>query len=160
MRLVCVQTQDFDAGHLLSQLNEAGTGGVASFTGLVRQNATASLSALVLEHYPGMTEAALERLVDEASARWHLTGCIVIHRVGRLAPGENIVFVATASVHRAQALAATAYLIDQLKTRAPFWKAEEQVGGEKSWVAQRLTDTQAAKAWHQTPPPLPPRAVL
>ena len=160
MRLVCVQTHDFDAGTLLSQLGETGTGGVASFTGLVRQNAAGSLSALVLEHYPGMTEAALERLVDEAYARWQLLGCVVIHRVGRLAPGDNIVFVATASAHRAQALAATAYLIDQLKTRAPFWKAEEHVSGEKNWVQHRLADAQATTAWHQDTTPQPPRAVL
>lgn len=160
MRLVCVQAHDFDAGTLLGQLGEAGTGGVASFTGLVRQNAEGSLSALVLEHYPGMTEAALERLVDEAYARWQLTGCIVIHRIGRLAPGQNIVFVATASAHRAQALAATAYLIDQLKTRAPFWKAEEQRSGEKIWVKQRLADAQATTAWHQNTPHMPPCAVI
>ena len=160
MRLVCVQAHDFDAGQLLSQLGEAGTGGVASFTGLVRQNETESLSALVLEHYPGMTETVLETLVDEASTRWALTGCIVIHRVGRLTPGQNIVFVATASAHRAQALAATAYLIDQLKTRAPFWKAEEQVSGAINWVKHRPADAQAAAAWHHDTPPLPPRAAL
>ncbi|MBU6426558.1 MAG: molybdenum cofactor biosynthesis protein MoaE, partial [Rhodospirillales bacterium] len=118
MRLVAVQEQDFDAGALLGRLSGAGTGGLASFIGIVRQAPDGGLKALCLEHYPGMTEKALERLADEAEARWALTGCIIIHRVGRLEPGQNIVFTAAASAHRGNALAATAYLIDQLKTRA------------------------------------------
>jgi molybdopterin synthase catalytic subunit len=147
MRLVAVQEQDFDSGALLAKLGQEGTGGIASFTGLVRQAADGGLRALRLEHYPGMTEKALERLADEARARWALTGCIVIHRVGRLEPGQNIVFVATASAHRADALAATAYLIDQLKTRAPFWKAEETTAGETRWVEAKCADDEAAAAW-------------
>ncbi len=147
MRLVAVQDQDFDPGALLAMLGQEGTGGIASFIGIVRQTADGSLKALHLEHYPGMTEKALERLADEAQARWALTGCIIIHRVGRLEPAQNIVFVATASAHRAQALAATAYLIDQLKTRAPFWKAEESTAGETRWVDAKCADDKAAAAW-------------
>ena len=94
-----------------------------------------------------MTEKALNGLADEATTRWPLTGCVMIHRVGRLEPGQNIVFVATASAHRAASLAATAYLIDQLKTRAPFWKAEERVNGETHWVQHRQADEQAAASW-------------
>ena len=93
--------------------------------------------ALTLEHYPGMTEKALGRIVDEAERRWELTGCTVIHRIGRLLPGENIVFVAAASPHREAALQATAFLIDWLKTSAPFWKSEEYESGETAWVAAR-----------------------
>lgn len=155
MRLVNIQEQDFEPGPLLAALGQTGSGGVSSFIGVVRQNAAGSLKALRLEHYPGMTETALARLVDEAQKRWPLTGCVLIHRVGRLLPGQNIVFVATASAHRAASLAATAYLIDQLKTRAPFWKAEEQVSGEALWVQHRQTDEQAAAAWRQDPKNLP-----
>lgn len=158
MRLVKVQEQDFNAGILLAELGQTGTGGVCSFIGLVRQNGDGTLKALFLEHYPSMTQKALERLVDEAQARWPLTGCVLIHRFGRLEPGHNIVFVATASAHRAAALAATSYLIDQLKTRAPFWKAEEFANGETKWVEHRHTDDQAATLWNQTTSPLPHRA--
>ncbi len=151
MRLVAVQEEDFDAGALLARLGGEDTGGVASFTGIVRQVAGGGLKALRLEHYPGMTEKALERLADEAQARWELTGCIIIHRVGRLEPGQNIVFVAAASAHRGDALAATAYLIDQLKTRAPFWKAEDMADGATRWVEAREADDETAAAWGQAP---------
>lgn len=160
MRLVSLQAHDFDQGALLAQLGETGAGGVSSFTGLVRQSPEGGLRALFLEHYPGMTETALERLVDEAQARWPLNGCVLIHRVGRLALGERIVFVATASAHRAASLAATSYLIDQLKTRVPFWKAEEQQNGEKHWVNARLLDEQATAAWHHNVTKLPHQAGL
>lgn len=158
MRLIAIQEQDFDTGALLASLGQTETGGISSFIGVVRQTPDERLKALRLEHYPGMTEKALERLVDEAQTRWPLTGCVVIHRVGRLEPGQNIVFVATASAHRASAIAATSYLIDQLKTRAPFWKAEEQITGETDWVQHRHTDDQAAARWHQTTPHLPRNA--
>ncbi len=147
MRLVAVQEQDFDPGALLAQLGHDGVGGIASFIGLVRQTADGGLRALHLEHYPGMTEKALDRLASEAQARWRLSGLIIIHRVGRLEPEQNIVFVATASAHRAEALAATAYLIDQLKTRAPFWKAEETASGTTSWVEANCADEETAAAW-------------
>ena len=158
MRLVSVQEQDFDTGALLAALGQTGAGGISSFTGLVRQDADGTLKALRLEHYPGMTEKALERLVDEAQRRWSLTGCVLIHRVGRLAPGHNIVLVATASAHRAASLAATSYLIDQLKTRAPFWKAEERITGETEWVQHRRADDQAAASWHHNANILPHHA--
>lgn len=158
MRLVNVQEQDFDAGALLAELGQTGAGGVCSFIGVVRQNFEKTLSALLLEHYPGMTQKALERLADEAQAKWPLTGCVLVHRFGRLKPGQAIVFVATASAHRAAALAATSYLIDQLKTRAPFWKAEELANGETKWVEHRFADEQAATLWNHPPSPLPQSA--
>jgi molybdopterin synthase catalytic subunit len=153
MRLVAVQDEDFDAGALLARLSGEGTGGVASFIGIVRHTRDGRLKALCLEHYPGMTEKALERLADEAQARWALTGCVIIHRIGRLEPGQNIVLAAAASAHRGDALAATAYLIDQLKTRAPFWKAEEMEDGATRWVEARADDDKAAAAWDDNLPP-------
>ncbi len=147
MRRVCVQEADFDATTELGRLS-AEAGGVSSFIGVVRgQAAGRQLAALRLEHYPGMTEKALTQLADTAITRWALTGCTIIHRVGRLAPGQNIVLVATASQHRAAALAATAFLIDQLKTNAPFWKAEEFADGTVEWVAARESDNTAASGW-------------
>ena len=147
MRRISVQEADFDATAEIAALS-AGAGGVASFIGVVRAEAQARpLAALLLEHYPGMTEKALDRLAADAAARWELTGCTIIHRVGRLLPGQNIVLVAAASRHRAAALAATAFLIDQLKTAAPFWKAEEFCSGATEWVAARDSDTDAAGAW-------------
>lgn len=149
MLKISVQTQDFDAGAELAALS-AEAGGVASFLGVVRGDVDGRpLAALRLEHYPGMTEAALQRLAEDAAARWALTGCTLIHRVGRLTPGQNIVLVATASLHRAAALESTAYLIDQLKTNAPFWKAEEFADGTTQWVAARQQDDEAAAAWTQ-----------
>jgi molybdopterin synthase catalytic subunit len=144
---IAVQEQDFDATAELGRLSQD-AGGVASFIGVVRGAAGGrALAALRLEHYPGMTEKALLRLAEAAAARWALTGCTIIHRVGRLTPGQNIVLVASASAHRAEALAATAYLIDQLKTSAPFWKAEEFCTGDTAWVDAREADTDAAAAW-------------
>ncbi len=147
MRRVSVQAENFDATAELAALS-AGAGGVVSFIGVVRGEAGGrALAALRLEHYPGMTEKALAHLAGTAEARWELTGCTIIHRIGRLTPGQNIVLVATASRHRAAALAATAFLIDQLKTAAPFWKAEEFADGTVEWVAARESDNEAAKAW-------------
>jgi len=120
-------------------------GGVASFVGLCR--ADDGLSALVLEHYPGMTERALAGIADEACARWPLTGCTVVHRVGRLRPGEPIVLVLTASAHRTAALESCAFLIDWLKTGAPFWKREEFADGRERWVEAKAEDDQAAARW-------------
>ncbi len=148
MHNILVQEADFDATAELAALSAGGAGAVASFIGVVRGAAGGrSLAALRLEHYPGMTEKTLLALADAAASRWELTGCTIIHRTGRLAPGQNIVLVATASPHRAAALAATAFLIDQLKTAAPFWKAEEFSSGEVEWVAARDADHAAAKAW-------------
>ena len=145
MRRVCVQTEDFDSGAELARLETLGGGAVASFTGLVRGDD--GLTALTLEHYPGMTQAALAALADQAEARWPLVGLVLIHRVGRMAVGERIVLVATASPHRAAALEACSFLIDRLKTDAPFWKKEERGSGETRWVEARASDEDAAARW-------------
>ncbi|MEH3047073.1 molybdenum cofactor biosynthesis protein MoaE [Sphingomonas adhaesiva] len=123
---------------------EADGGAVATFTGLVR--ADDGVSVLELEHYPGATEAALVRLAEAARARWGLTAATIVHRVGAMRPGERIVFVGTVSVHRAAALEACAYLIDRLKTDAPFWK-RETVGDATRWVEARAHDDAAARKW-------------
>lgn len=124
-------------------------GAVATFTGLVRADVVAGkgdVAVLELEHYPGATEAALERLAAEATTRWSLDAATIVHRVGPMLPGERIVFVGTASAHRAAALDACAFLIDRLKTDAPFWK-RETVGGERRWVESRDSDDAAAARW-------------
>lgn len=120
-------------------------GGLASFVGLCR--ADDGLAALVLEHYPGMTERALADIAAQAEARWPLTGCTVIHRTGRILPGQPIVLVLTASRHRTAALEACAFLIDWLKTGAPFWKHEEFADGATRWVAAKASDDTAAAKW-------------
>jgi molybdopterin synthase catalytic subunit len=145
MKRIKVQTETFDVGAELTQLEALGGGAVASFTGLVRGDG--GLSELTLEHYPGMTEAALQRLADAAMSRWVLEGVTIIHRVGSMAPGERIVFVGTASPHRAAALEACAFLIDRLKTDAPFWKQERFVDGRVLWVEPRASDDAAAARW-------------
>jgi len=149
MAKIIVQTEDFDAGAELRALTTADIGAIASFTGVVRagDDPARPLTALTLEHYPGMTEAALEKIAATAQTRFGLTGCTIIHRIGRLVPGNNIVFVATASPHRASALGATAFLIDWLKTAAPFWKSESFADGTSQWVAARAADDAAAAAW-------------
>ena len=142
-----IQEAPFDLGtesHALS-VGRTDVGGLASFVGLCR--ADDGIAAMVLEHYPGMTERAIGRITAEACARWPLTGCTVIHRVGRLPPGAPIVLVLTASSHRAAALESCAFLIDWLKTRAPFWKREEFAGGEGRWVEAKATDDAAAARW-------------
>lgn len=122
----------------------AGAGAVATFIGLVR--ADDGVGTLELEHYPGATEAALERVAAQAVARWSLGAATIVHRVGPMAPGARIVFVAAAAPHRAAALDACAYLIDRLKTDAPFWKRETR-DGEARWVEARETDDAAASRW-------------
>lgn len=125
----------------------ADVGAVASFTGLVRdEHGGERILAMTLEHYPGMTERQLARIEAEARARWPLLDVLVIHRVGRMLPGEPIVLVATASSHRAAALEACAFLIDWLKTKAPFWKLEETPAGAR-WVEARASDEAAAARW-------------
>lgn len=124
-------------------------GAVASFTGLVRDDHGGErILAMTLEHYPGMTERQLARIEAEARARWPLLDVLVIHRVGRMLPGEPIVLVATASAHRAAALEACAFLIDWLKTKAPFWKLEETPSGAR-WVEARASDDEAAARWER-----------
>ncbi len=149
MARVLVQDAPFDIAAETAALTAGRTdvGGVGSFLGVCR--ADDGLAALVLEHYPGMTERAIGRIVDQAQARWPLTGCTVIHRVGRILPGEGIVLVLTASAHRAAALEACAFLIDWLKTSAPFWKREEFAAGTHRWVAARAEDDAATARWTQ-----------
>ncbi len=147
---VRVQPEDFDVGAALAGMTAGRTdvGGVASFVGLVRDMAPPDqLVAMTLEHYPGMTEAELGRLEAEARARWPLSDCLIIHRHGRLTPGDRIVLVAAASAHRQAALEACAFLIDWLKTQAPFWKLEETEAAGRRWVEAKATDDAAADRW-------------
>lgn len=144
MRRVSVQAEDFDSGAELAALEATGAGAIASFTGLVRGDD--GVTSMTLEHYPAMTQAALEQLVEDAFARWPLVGATLIYRVGELHTGDRIVFVGTASTHRAAALEACAFLIDRLKTDAPFWK-KEQRGEKANWVAERQSDTAIAHRW-------------
>ncbi|MFO1240163.1 MAG: molybdenum cofactor biosynthesis protein MoaE [Sphingomonadaceae bacterium] len=145
MKSVRVQPEDFDPGFEMAALGALGSGGVASFVGHVRGDG--ELIALTLEHYPQMTARALDDLAEQALARWALDGVTLIHRIGRLVPGDRIVLVCTASRHRAAALEACAYLIDRLKTDAPFWKKEEFSDGRSSWVEARQSDDAAAERW-------------
>ncbi len=146
---VRVQAARFDLGAELTALTAGRTdiGGVGSFIGIVRDDPARPLRSLTLEHYPGMTEAAMTAIADEACRRWSLLGCTLVHRVGRLELGEGIVLVLTAAGHRGAALEATAFLIDWLKTRAPFWKREEFADGETRWVEAREADDAAASRW-------------
>lgn len=129
-------------------------GGIGSFVGTVRGTAQGrALLAMTLEHYPGMTERALAAIAAAAERRWPLQACTIIHRVGRLLPGEPIVLVLAASAHRQAALEATAFLIDWLKTQAPFWKKESFADGTEAWVDAREADEQAALRWGAMPPP-------
>ncbi len=143
---VAVQREDFDLGREVALMRQgnARIGAVASFVGQVRD------VAMTLEHYAGMTEKALDRIVAEAAARWQVMDCTVIHRYGELAPADQIVMVAVASAHRADAFAACEFIMDYLKTRAPFWKKEQTAHGER-WVEARASDDQAAERW-QGPP--------
>ena len=142
---VRVQTEDFDPTTELDALSAGrdDIGAMVSFTGLVRGG---DVSVMELEHYPGMTEKALEEIETEARDRWPLQGVTIIHRIGPLDPGARIVFVATASPHRAAAFEAAEFLMDFLKTRAPFWKKETTADGAR-WVDARETDDTAAKRW-------------
>lgn len=150
MPTIRVQEAPFDVGAEMAALaaGRVDIGALASFTGICRVDD--GLAAMVLEHYPAMTERALARIADQAMARWPLTGCTVIHRVGRMAPGDPIVLVLTASAHRQAALDACAFLMDWLKTKAPFWKREEPREGAPRWVEARDSDDEAAARWTQT----------
>ena len=149
---VSVQEADFDVGAEIEALSagRSDVGAVASFVGLVRADTLAGrgdeVSAMTLEHYPGMTEKSLEAIVAEADGRWRLLGARVIHRFGRLVPGERIVFVGVASSHRGDAFAACEFIMDYLKTRAPFWKKEDTPAGGR-WVDAREADDSAAARW-------------
>ena len=152
MATIRVQPDLFEVGHEIAGLTAGHTdiGGIGCFLGLVRGNAgDDSLAALTLEHYPGMTERSLAAIAATAETRWQLLGCTIIHRIGRLIPGDPIVLVLTAAAHREPALAATAFLIDWLKTKAPFWKAEETTDGAVRWVQARADDDIAAARWDE-----------
>lgn len=142
---VRVQAEDFDPGIEMARLHadRADAGAVASFVGLVRGG---EVSAMTLEHYPGMTERQLNAIAREAATRWTLQGVIVVHRHGRLVPGDRIVLVAVASAHRGAAFEACAFLMDWLKTQAPFWKREETAEGSR-WVEAKAADDAAAARW-------------
>lgn len=155
--MIRVQQEDFDIGAEIAALTRDKTsiGGVASFVGLVRDMAPVSgvdspISAMTLEHYPGMTEKKLAEIEAEANKRWPLDASLIIHRYGRLEPGDQIVLVACASAHRQAAFDACQFLMDWLKTDAPFWKLEDTDTGEV-WVATRDSDDEAAARWNRKP---------
>ena len=144
-----IQQADFDIAREIAALTQGRSdiGAVVSFSGICRgSEGSATIAALTLEHYPGMAEAEIARHAETAMSRWPLTGLTVIHRVGRIAPGENIVLVLTASQHRQAAFAAAEFLMDYLKANAPFWKREESAAGT-SWVDARQHDDAAAARW-------------
>mgnify|MGYP002130003943 CR=1 FL=1 len=146
---VSVQTEDFDAGLEISRLSNArkDTGAVVSFVGLVRDlNEGDQVSQLTLEHYPGMTEKALEAIVSQAKSRWDIFDVTLIHRVGALQATAQIVLVAVSSAHRGEAFKACEFIMDYLKTEAPFWKKEQTPQGAR-WVDARVTDEVAMKKW-------------
>ncbi len=176
MAHIKVQIEDFDVGAEIAALTagRSDIGGIGCFVGIVRddansdhtgrnnaardtagwdnaeQRAAATVTGMTLEHYPGMTERAIARIADEAAQRWPLLGCTLIHRIGPLRPGDNIVLVIVASAHRQAALDATAFLIDWLKTKAPFWKREDFTNGAGAWVDAREADDAAAARWTAT----------
>lgn len=146
--MIRVQSDLFDMGAELNRFaaDVAGAGAVVSFSGLVRDVATGDLSKMIIEHYPGMTEKALGEIAEQARSRWSLTDVFVLHRYGEMTPGEPIMMVATAARHRADAFAAAEFLMDYLKSRAPFWK-QEITGDKADWVAARDEDEVALKRW-------------
>lgn len=149
--MIRVQTNDFDPGEEIARLSAGrdDIGAVVSFVGLVRgESHGEKLVNMTLEHFPGMTERELERIADEARARWSLQGVSVVHRIGELKPGERIVLVVTAAVHRRAAFEAAEFLMDYLKTKAPFWKRELRTSGEH-WVEARGSDDEAAARWRR-----------
>jgi molybdopterin synthase catalytic subunit len=150
---VRVTTEDFDVGREIAGLcrGRDDIGAVVTFTGLVRaEGGSQPIVALTLEHYPGMTESELERIEREAQARWPLAASLIVHRYGRLLPGDNIVLVVTASAHRRAAFEAAAFLMDYLKTSAPFWKKEEHADGSVTWVDAKPSDDTAAVRWRDS----------
>lgn len=148
---ISVREEDFDVAEEMQALCDGriDVGAVASFMGLVRDlSEERNLQALLLEHYPGMTEKSLKQIAETAMQRWDIQDLTIIHRVGRLAPGDNIVLVIVISAHRGEAFDACEFLMDYLKTQAPFWKKEITADGE-SWVASRSSDHKAADRWKQ-----------
>lgn len=157
---VRVQAEPFDLGqeHAALRCGPDGSpmrqiGAIATFLGTVRDlNLGDAVSSLTLEHYPGMTEATIEKILVEAEARWPILSMRVVHRIGTLAPGEDIVWVGASSAHREAALAAVAFVMDFLKTQAPFWKRESQPSGEARWLDARSSDHEAADRWRSDRP--------
>lgn len=145
-----IQPGDFDVAAETAAMTQGRTdiGAVITFTGICRGGDADGTNAMTLEHYPGMAEAEIARHVAEAESRWPLLGVTVIHRHGRLVPGDNIVLVVTASMHREAAFAAAEFLMDYLKTKAPFWKLEER-GSGKSWVESKASDDASAGRWQR-----------
>ncbi|MEZ5815808.1 MAG: molybdenum cofactor biosynthesis protein MoaE [Hyphomicrobiaceae bacterium] len=151
---VRVEMQDFDVGREIATLTTGRTdiGAIVTFTGTVRGQAKGrAIVSMTLEHYPGMTEAELARVEAEARARWPLDASLIVHRYGELKPGDNIVLVVTASRHRQAAFEAAEYLMDYLKSRAPFWKKETTADGEGQWVDAREADETALARWDEKP---------
>ena len=149
---VRIQTQDFDVGAELKAICDGRTdiGACVTFTGLVRGESDGrALSDMTLEHYPGMTEAELERIETVARERWPLTASLIVHRVGKLEPGAQIVLVVAASSHRHAAFEAAQFMMDFLKSDAPFWKKETAVDGESDWVSCRESDASAKTRWQK-----------
>ena len=152
--MIRVQTEPFDTGAEISALKAGNTaiGATAVFVGTVRElSGDSQISAMTLEHYPGMTERALQEIEEQARSRWPLISSLIVHRYGKLNPGDDIVLVITTSSHRDAAFEACQFLMDFLKTRAPFWKLEEGDDGGQ-WVDARETDDAAAERWGTTPP--------
>ena len=146
---VRIQTEDFDVGAEILKLRQGNPkiGALASFIGLVRDiNDNVEVAGMTLEHYPGMTEKALQAIVDEAKRRWDIAEVVVIHRVGTLQPTDQIVLVAASSAHRQDAFAVCEFIMDYLKTQAPFWKKEQTPTGTR-WVEARTSDEEAAQRW-------------
>lgn len=146
--MIRVQIEDFDIGAEVKALTKDRTdiGALVTFSGLVRDMNDGHVASMELEHYPGMTEKELARIEEEAHRRWPLQASLIIHRIGKLLPGDNIVLVITASAHREAAFEAASFLMDYLKTRAPFWKKEER-NGEARWIEARESDDAAMKKW-------------
>ncbi len=148
---VRIQTEDFDAGAEMAAMRrgDPGIGAMVSFVGLVRDvNEGDPVCGMTLEHYPGMTEKAIDRIVVEARARWKIGRALVIHRIGALRPGDQIVLVVVAGQHRGEAFAACEFIMDYLKTRAPFWKKEQTRDGSR-WVEARASDDESAERWRK-----------
>jgi molybdopterin synthase catalytic subunit len=153
MALIQVQAADFDPGREIAALQARApqAGALGSFVGVVRSDEAHPIQALTLEHYPAMTVPAIERIAVEAEQRFSLLACSIIHRFGRLLPGERIVFVGAAASHRRAALQATEFLVDWLKTAAPFWKQETLPDGSAAWVEALAQDESEAARWNSAP---------
>jgi molybdopterin synthase catalytic subunit len=149
---VCIQEQDFDLTTEIARLRsgDGGVGAVAIFIGTVRDlNDGTKVQQMTLEHYPGMTEAALQAIIDQAKERWDFKEALIIHRIGPLLPHDQIVLVAVTSAHRGEAFAACEFIMDYLKTQAPFWKKEDTPNGAR-WVDARVSDDEALSRWSKT----------